>query len=127
MAVDQLEVVLDGVLARSSVGTEPGLVSVRAARDALKVRVGLAGVGLCTISGGVNLQLSDRRAEDERSPLVMVAGGGEFAGELELGNVFNGGIEVLGGTVSTDVGEQVRWLDGVASMPGFSEVVSSGN
>ena len=127
MAVDQLEVVLDGVLARSSVGTEPDLVSVRTARDTLKVRVGLAGVGLCAISGDVKLQLSDRRAEDERSPLVVGAGDGEFTRELELGNILNGGVEVLGCTVSIDVGEQVRWLDGVASMPGFSEVVSSGD
>ena len=60
MAVDQLEVVLDGVLARSGVGPEPGLVSVCAARNTLEVRMGPAGVGLGAGGGGVELRLSDR-------------------------------------------------------------------
>ena len=55
--VDQLEVVLDGALARRGVSSEPGLVSVRAARDSLNVRVSLAGVGLGASSGGVDLRL----------------------------------------------------------------------
>ena len=59
MAVDQPEVLLDGVLARSGVGTEPGLVSVGAARDTKKVRVSPGSVGLSASSSGVELRLSD--------------------------------------------------------------------
>ena len=60
IAVDQTEVVLDGALARSGVGPEPGLVSVRAARDTKKVGVSPGGVGLSTSSCCVELRLSDR-------------------------------------------------------------------
>ena len=126
MTVDQAEVALDGALASSGVGAEPGLVSVRAARDTSKVRVGLAGVCLSTRGGGADLRLSGRRAADE-SPLVADAGDGEVTRELDLNDVLNSGVEVLGGTVSIDVGELVRWFDGVVSRSGLGEVVSGGD
>ena len=105
MAVDQPVVVLDSALTSGGVGTEPGLVSVRAARDTHKIRVGPTGVGLGAGSGGDELGLSDGRAADVRGPLVVVAGDGEFTGELDLGDILNGGVKILGGTVSIDVGE----------------------
>ena len=58
MAVDQPEVVLDDTLARGGVSAEPGLVSVGATRDTLKVRVGPAGVCLGARRGSVDLRPS---------------------------------------------------------------------
>ena len=46
----------------------------------------------------------------------MDTGDGEVTSELDLGNVPNSGVEVLGGAIVVDVGEEVRWLDGV--LPG---------
>ena len=60
MAVDQPVVVPDGVLTSGGVGPEPGLVSVRAARDTKKIRICPAGVGLSITGGGVELRLPDR-------------------------------------------------------------------
>ena len=57
----------------------------------------------------------------------MVAGDGEFTGELDLSNVLDGGVEVLGGTVGIDVSEEVGRLDGVVPRTGLSEIVSGGN
>ena len=54
----------------------------------------------------------------------MGTGNGESTGELNLNDVLNSGIDVLGGTVTIYVSEQVRWLDGVVSGSGFGEVVS---
>ena len=126
-AVDQPEVILDDGLASSGVGTKPGPVSGRAARDTLKVSIGPPGVGLSVGSGGVELCSSGGRAADEDGPLVVYVGDGEVTGELDLSDILNGGVEALGGAVSIDVGEQVRWLDGVVSSPGLSEVVCSGD
>jgi len=127
VTVDQAEVALDGALASSGVGAEPGLVSVRAARNTSKIRVGPAGVGLGARGGGADLRLSGRRAADETSPLVVDAGDGEVTRELDLNDVLNSGVEVLGGAVSIDVGELVRWFDGVVSRSGLGEVVSGGD
>jgi len=44
MAVDILEMVLDGALATGVVGTEPGGVPLRLARDVRKVIGGLTGI-----------------------------------------------------------------------------------
>ena len=126
-AADQLEVVLDEVLASLDVGTEPRGVSTRGARDTLKVRVGLSGKILGGRSGECDPLLHGRRAADETNPLVVDAGDGNDTREVNLSNVLNGGIDVLDGVISTDVGEQVRWLDGVLSRTRWSEVVRSGN
>ena len=129
MVLDQLEVALDDALPSSSVGTKPGIVSGRAARVAAKVIVGRDGIGLGASSGGVELRLSECRATDEGSPLGMDVGvgNGEVTGELDLGDVLNSGVEILGTAISVDVGEKVRCLDGVVSGPGFGEVVNSGD
>ena len=127
MAVDQPEVLLDGTLARSSVGTEPGLVSVRAARDTLEVRVGPTGVGLGARGSGVELRLSGCRTADEGRPFVVGAGDGKVTRKLDLNDSLNSGEEVIEGAVNIDVGEQVRRLDGVPSRSGLGEVISSGD
>ena len=57
----------------------------------------------------------------------MGAGDSEFTGELDLGYISNGGVEVLWGTISINVGEKVRWLDGVVSGTRLGEVVSGGD
>ena len=56
----------------------------------------------------------------------MEVGDGESTGELDLSDILNSGMEVLGGDVTMNVSEQDRWLDGVVSESGFSEAVSSG-
>jgi len=127
VASDQPVVVPDGVLASSGVGTEPGLVSARAARDIKKIRVGPAGVGLSVSGGGVELRLSDRCAADEASSLFVGARDGKGTGEFEFSDIHNSGVEVLGGAITIDIGEQVRWLNGVLSRSGFGEVVCGGD
>jgi len=54
-AADQLEVALDGPLARSGVVAEPGSISNRATRDRHKVRVGVHGIDLSAGGGSVEL------------------------------------------------------------------------
>ena len=54
IAVDELEVVLNGALMSIVVGTKPGGVSFRGARDARNVIVGFAGVGLGVRSGNID-------------------------------------------------------------------------
>ena len=52
---------------------------------------------------------------------------GEVARELDLGSILDGRVQVLGGAIGVDVGEQVRRLDGVIPGTGFGEVVGGGN
>ena len=127
MATNQPEVVLDDVLASSGVGTEPLGVSGRGGRDTLKVRVGVAGIGLGVRNGGADLRLLVRRAVVIGSPLAAETRDGKGTREPNLSNILNGGIEVLEGAISIDIGEQVRWLDGVTSRTRQSEVVRSGD
>ena len=124
MAADQPEVVLDDVLTSGGIGPEPGLVSVRPTRDTKKVRVSTAGVGLSVTGSGVELRLPDRRAADEAGALFVGARDGEGTGEFEFSHILDGSVEVLGSPIAINVGEQVRWLDGVVSRSGFGEVVS---
>ena len=91
-AANQPEVILDSGLARSDVGTKPGVVSVRAARDTLDVSVGRISVVLGIRSGGVDLCLSGRRATDVGSPLVLDVENGEVTGELDHSNVLDDGV-----------------------------------
>ena len=127
MAAHQLEVALYGVLARRVVGAEPGGVSGRATRDTLKVRVGIVGVGLSTGGGGIELRLHGRRATGEGCSLAMDTGDSEVTKEFNLGGILNGGEQGLGNAVGIDVGEKIRWLDGIFSSPGSGEVVRTGD
>ena len=124
-AVDQLEAVLDGPLARSGVGAEPGNISDRAPRDIPNVPEGVFGIDLGVGSGIVELRFPGRRTTDECGPLGVDAGDSEVSRELDLSGIFNSGEEVLGGAIRIDIGEEVRWLDGVVSSPSSSEVVGS--
>jgi len=54
------------------------------------------------------------------------AGDGEVTRELDLSNILNSCVEVLGGATSIDVGEEVRRLDGVVSSTRPGEVVWGG-
>lgn len=103
---DQLVVALYGALARRGVGTKPGNESGCAARNTRNVGVGVDGIGLGPGGGGVKSRLLVSRAAVETGPLVVGAGDGEVTGELDL-SILNGGVEVLGGAISTDVGEEV--------------------
>ena len=60
MAADQPVVFPYSVPTSGGIGTEPGPVSVRAARDPKKVRVGSGGVTLGVSSGSVELRLPNR-------------------------------------------------------------------
>ena len=71
--------------------------------------------------------LLGRRAAVEADPLLVNAGDGKATREVNLGSILTDGINVLEGAISIDVGEQVRWLDGVLSRARQSEVVRSGN
>ena len=126
-AADKPEVVLDDVLAVSGVGTEPGSVSGGAVRDAPNVRVRFVSVGLGVSSGGVKLGLLGRRAAGEGCAIVIDAGDSEVARRFGLSNILNSHVNVLGGAVNIDTGEEVRWLDGVDPGTGSGEVVRSGN
>ena len=112
---DLPEVVLNDVLAVRGVGTEPRGVSGGAARDTLNVTEGVDGGCLGVSSGGVELRLAGRRAADERSPFVVDVGDIKITRELDRSNILNCGIKVLGGTVNIEVGEQIRWLNGIVS------------
>ena len=78
-------------------------------------------------SGVCDPRLHVRRAAIEANPLLMNAGDGKGTSEVNPSSILNGGIDVLEGPISIDVGEQVRWLDGVLSRTRQSEVVRSGN
>ena len=104
--LNQLEVVLDDVLVISVGCSEPGSVSGRGARETFKVRVGVVGILLGAGGGSADRQLPGKRAAVELGPLVVDAGDSEITREFECGNTLNSGIEVLGGTIGIDVGEE---------------------
>ena len=123
MAVDLLEVRLDNDPVNGIVVAEPGPVSTRVAGHTPNVRVGFAGVSLGTLNGVVEEHPLEPFAVREGSPLIADAGDRKVTRELNLCNVLNSGMNVLGGTISIDVSEQGRWLDGVGSSAGSSKVV----
>ena len=57
----------------------------------------------------------------------MDAGDSEVTKQFNLGRIFNSGEQVLGSAIGIDVGEKVRWLDGIISSPGSGEVVRTGD
>ena len=119
--------VRDGVLASLGVDTEPSGVSRLAARETPHVSVGVSGISLGVHGGGSDLLLPERRAADVSNPVVVDAGDGEGTREVNFRSVRSVGIDVLEGAITIDVGEQVRWLDGVLSRARQSEVVRRGN
>jgi len=58
------------------------------------------------------------RATVETCLLVVDAGDSEFTRKLNLGYIPNSGVEVLWGTISVNVGEEVRWFNGIIPSPG---------
>jgi len=123
VAVDLHETGFDVDPPNRTVGAEPGPVPTRVARHTPNVRVGVAGVGPCTVNSVVEEHPLEPRAAREGSTLIVDAGDSEVAGELNFRNTFNGGVKFLGGDVSIDVSEQGRWLDGVGSSARSSKVV----
>ena len=123
--------VLDNILAMIGISTEPGKVSGRAApgpdTHTLKVLECIDGIFLGVISGDVKLRLVGLRAAGKGSPLIVDAGDGEVARQLDLSHILDSRIEILESAISTYVGEGVRWLDGVGSSARLSEIVRSGN
>ena len=113
----------DGALARASIYTKPRSVSGPAARDIQKVREGIAGICLSMSSGDPDLHLHLRRTADGDKPPIVGTGDSKVAREVHLSNILNCGVEVVGGAISIDVGEEVGWLDEVVSSAGLSEVV----
>ena len=76
-------------------------------------------------SRSLSEHLLNIQAACEVFPLVMDAGDSEVSRELNPSNILNSGVEIPGGAIGIDVGEQARWLDGVDSSPGSSKVVRS--
>ena len=118
---------LDDALISRAVGTEPGGISRPAARDRIKVRVGVDGIGLGGASGGVDLGLHGQRAPIEESPLGVGASDSEVARQPNASRILDFGKEVLGGAIGIDIGEEVRWFDRVIPGTSSSKVVCSGN
>ena len=54
---------------------------------------------------------------------MVYAGDGEATRELDLRDMLDGGVDVLGGTVCIEIGEEIRWLDGVGSSARSGKVV----
>jgi hypothetical protein len=104
---DQLEAILDGGDARSVVGAEPVSVPVRAARDAHSISVGVESEALGASSRAVELRLHGRRTAVEAGSFFVDAGDGEVTKELNRSSILNSGVQVLGGAVSINVGEEV--------------------
>lgn len=127
IAVDRPEPVLDGALARIGVGTEPELVSGRDLRQRRDVIIGVVRMFLGSGSGGGNHPLVVRRAALVVTSLVVNTGDGKIARKLDLSNILNSCVEVFEGSVSVEVGEQVRRFDGIVSSAGSSEVVGIGH
>lgn len=129
ISTDSLEGFQDDFLAISVIGAEPFRVSLRPKRNVLHVNGGIGDSLLGGFRGGNKLRLLFVRAIDVViDPLVLGAsGGGGVVGELDLRNALNGGVQVLESTISVGIDELVRWLDGVVSGAGSSEVVRSGD
>jgi len=129
MVFHLLEGFLDDDLLKKGVSTEPGNVSARGVLivDAIKVSVGVTDKDLGFHSGDKDIKLLSRRAVFGGSPLVVDAGDSKVTREGNLSNTLNSGVEVFGGAINIDVGEEARWLDGVVSGTRSSEVVRGGD
>ena len=129
VTANQLEVAPDHVLASTVVGTKPGGVSGGATQDPRNVQEGVPDIELGVSDSGVKQQLLVGRTAVKASPLVVDTRGSlrEATRELHLSGIPNSGVEVLGGTISIDVGEKVRWFDGVLSSARLGEVIRSGH
>lgn len=126
LLTDPPEDALDGRLAMSVVGTEPGNVSVRGIRDFTKVSVGRIGLNLGSCSRSIDLLLLPGWAAIERSPFaVNVLGDSDIAEELGLGNTLDSDAQAFGVTINIGIGESVRGTDGVAAGARSSEAVRS--
>ena len=118
---------LDGEHATAFGGTEPRLV------------LSLSGFVVKVVEGPVDkiggrdscfmdfLLFRLRATVGEDSLVVDVSGGGEITRELDLGNALNSGVQVFGGPIGVDVGEQVRWVDRVVSGASSREIICSRN
>jgi len=84
-------------------------------------------MGLGIDSREENLFHLVKRALLHATSFIEDTGDNKVTGESNLGNIPNSGIEVFGGAINTDVGEEVCWLDGVVSGTRSSEVVCGGD
>lgn len=119
---------LDLRLASVVVYAKPVPVSGRATRDPSKVEVGVVGHKLGFPNDAKEHRPLVTRATVEESPLVVDVLGdsdSEITRELDLGNTFNSGVQVLGCAMSVDVNKVVRWFNGVLSGAGLDEVIYS--
>ena len=123
-----LEDVQDSLLARLSVRTEPVRVSGCGRCDRFEVEIGILNI-IITPDGGFEdtLRLAPCAVSehDALPSAIGTPGDSEVSGELYLSNTFYSCVEVLEGTASTDVREEVRRFDGVASSARASEIVRS--
>ena len=71
------------------------------------------------------LAIIERRTPLKESFVVGIPGGSERTGELDLGNPLSGGVQVLGGVFSINVGEEVWRFDRVVSSAGLNGAVYS--
>ena len=58
---------------------------------------------------------------------MIDAGDSEATKEFNLSNILDNRIEGLSDALRIDVGEEIRWLDGVVSSTRSGEVVRGGN
>ena len=123
------EVVLDDFLARDGVRTEPVTISNRSEPERFEVIVGFFSIEIGAESGFRDSQLLVSPAfvvpGFQVALVVDMPGDCENPGELDLSDILNNRVEVLEAAISIDVGEQIRWFDGVVSSTRSSEIVRS--
>ena len=118
---------LDDSLEKRAGVTEPGGESGLGTRDSDHMREGIGSIVLSICGGGVELRLLSRRAIGKEGSLVVDTGDGEVTRDVNLDSIPNGGEQVLRGAIGIDVGEEVRWLDGIASGASLGEAVRAGD
>ena len=111
---DKLEVFLDKFLATTtSIGVrraEPGTVSFRGIRVRIEVHVGFPSHALGGNGGFEDFVLLLLRALYEPFVIPLIVdppGDGEIAGEFDLSDILNSRIEVLEGSITIDIREEV--------------------
>ena len=130
MATEPAKPLRDGPLAIVGVFTKPGSVSRRFGPVIFEVDAGIVGVILgCACGGGKHDHMVRCAARIGRTRNLVAGddGASEITGELDLNNIPNSRVDVLGSSVGTNVGKEVRWFDAIVSSARSGEVVRCGH
>ena len=115
---------MHGTVAFSAPATEPIHVSLCAPWGALNVIVGLGDNTLGFQSGLLkDFPLAGPAMNVGGSLFGGGTGDREITREPDICDTLNSGVEVLGGAISINVGEETRWLDGVVPWTRLGKVI----